>query len=226
MPRSRATAKAAGESFTCEHCGATGPMPVGRGTRVKKYCSPRCKARARTAASQEHPKQPVPCRQCGAIRLLAHPERANGMCRVCAARVGSQAAAAQAVPAGERFMSFVEAQEDGCWAWRGDLQRNGYGSFTSRGTSYRAHRFAYEMFVGAIPDGLQLDHLCRVRHCVNPEHLEPVTARENARRAMRTHCTHGHEFTSENTYVHDGKRYCRECRRTRNRNRWRTHAAD
>ncbi|MEV4271931.1 HNH endonuclease signature motif containing protein [Micromonospora aurantiaca (nom. illeg.)] len=83
-----------------------------------------------------------------------------------------------------------------------------------------AHRIAYEMKRGPVPDGLELDHLCRNRRCVRPAHLEPVTRRTNllrgetipARLAERTHCRHGHEFTPENTYQWRGSRFCRTCR--------------
>lgn len=80
---------------------------------------------------------------------------------------------------------------------------------------------AYELSVGPVPDGLTLDHLCRVRHCVNPTHLDPCTIGENVGRAPtcpttinanKTHCVHGHEFTVENVYAYRGKRYCRACR--------------
>ena len=83
-----------------------------------------------------------------------------------------------------------------------------------------AHRVAYELTNGPIPDGLELDHLCRVRHCVNPSHIEAVTHRENTlrgtgpipHRARQSHCKHGHEFTPENTYrLPNGCRHCRTC---------------
>ncbi|KAB2977369.1 HNH endonuclease [Streptomyces sp. SS1-1] len=86
-----------------------------------------------------------------------------------------------------------------------------------------AHRVAYQEIVGPIPEGLQLDHLCRVRHCVNPAHLEPVTSRENTLRgenlvainAAKTHCKRGHLFDAANTYRWRNSRICRECRRLR-----------
>jgi HNH endonuclease len=115
------------------------------------------------------------------------------------------------------FWSKVERGAPGeCWLWTGATTK-GYGRF--RGTG--AHRFAYELLVGPIPQGLQLDHLCRVRNCVNPEHLEPVTCQENLRRGFiakaragqrPTHCPQGHEFTTENTYIWRGnKRACKTC---------------
>lgn len=107
-----------------------------------------------------------------------------------------------------------------CWLWTGPQTWNGYPKW---GDGSGAHRRIYELLVGPIPVGLDLDHLCRVRHCVNPEHLEPVTRRENllrgdtvpARRAAMTHCAYGHEFTEENTRWYRGMRYCRACNRRR-----------
>jgi hypothetical protein len=98
----------------------------------------------------------------------------------------------------------------GCWEWVGHLTPQGYGSLGRR----LAHRLVYEVAVGPIPAGLQLDHLCRNRRCVNPDHLEPVTSRENtlrgsglpAQRVLVTHCPRGHAYTDENTYVRPGTR--------------------
>ena len=112
---------------------------------------------------------------------------------------------------------------DGCWLWRGHVKANGYGA---AGQGRPAHRRIYELLVGPIPPGFQLDHLCKVLTCVNPAHLEPVTPRENTKRsdsfaginARKTHCVHGHEFTPENTYVtRRGRRHCRACSRRRDR---------
>jgi hypothetical protein len=83
------------------------------------------------------------------------------------------------------------------------------------GPNVSIHRYIYELFSGPIPVGLVLDHLCRVRHCVNPEHLEPVTIAENVRRGLKgrmvTHCPKGHEYTPENTYTYN-RRECRRCK--------------
>lgn len=81
----------------------------------------------------------------------------------------------------------------GCWLWLGALGRGGYGLSRHRGVLSVVHRVAYELLVGPIPEGLQLDHLCRVRHCVNPDHLEPVTALENVRRSRGWFNTPAHE---------------------------------
>jgi HNH endonuclease len=125
----------------------------------------------------------------------------------------------------ERFMSKVCKQPDGCWIWQGNAVGSPlkYGAFWFDGRDVKAHRWSYEHFVGPIPAGLTLDHLCRVPLCVNPEHLEPVPLRENilrgngaaARAARRTHCDKGHPYDEANTYVApgSGRRVCRTCYR-------------
>lgn len=110
--------------------------------------------------------------------------------------------------------------DTGCWNWSLALDRKGYGTITIKGRSYGVHRVTYEMLAGPIPEGLELDHLCRNHACSNPAHLEPVTHRENqrrgegfvGRRSRQTHCIRGHEFTHANTYVRrNGTRQCRAC---------------
>lgn len=108
-----------------------------------------------------------------------------------------------------------------CWIWTNRLTRDGYGHFTLNGKTRMAHSIAYEQLIGPIPGGgLVPDHLCRVRNCCNPWHLEWVTDRENvlrgiappAQNATKTHCIRGHEFTPENTYVsRNGSRHCKTC---------------
>ena len=129
-------------------------------------------------------------------------------------------------PFPQNFWSKVEKADtwDTCWIWTAGKDRAGYGVYNGAGLGTRAaHRIAYMLLVGAIPAGLELDHLCRVRACVNPAHLEPVTPRVNqlrgegfaGQRARQTHCIHGHRFTPENTYITPGRgtRQCRACRR-------------
>lgn len=123
----------------------------------------------------------------------------------------------------ERTANRISVSPDGCWLWTRPLNNRGYGCITVGGTSKVAHRFVYELLCGSIPDGLTLDHLCSVRHCVNPSHLEPCSIRENilrapsshaARNAAKTHCLRGHEFNDKNTRVNrEGWRVCRVCQR-------------
>lgn len=127
-----------------------------------------------------------------------------------------------------RFWSKVE-KTDGCWLWTASTSQ-GYGRIwtpTPDGGRMlaQAHRVAYELLVGPIPDGLYLDHLCRNRLCVRPDHLEPVTNGENvlrgksgpAENARKTHCIAGHPFDEKNTRYSAGKRWCRACAARRQR---------
>jgi hypothetical protein len=130
------------------------------------------------------------------------------------------------LPEEDRFWRFVDASGD-CWEWTGALHPSGYGYFTGKkAKNWRAHRFAWAHLVGPIPTGMTIDHVCRNKRCVNPDHFELVTAEENNRRsgsfsavnARKTHCVRGHEFTPENTYVQYNKgkpgRLCKKCTRT------------
>jgi HNH endonuclease len=110
-----------------------------------------------------------------------------------------------------------------CWLWTGYLLWNGYGRFRIGDTEWKAHRWFWEQKHGLLLPGFCLDHLCRNRHCVNLQHLEAVTFRENLLRgetltrahAQKTHCLHGHLYTPENTIKKPGGRECRECNRIR-----------
>ncbi len=127
----------------------------------------------------------------------------------------------------DRWWLRVRVREDGCWEWIGARWRLGYGKFNVGERRVAAHRFGYEMLVGPIPEGLDLDHLCRNPWCVNPDHLEPVTRTENTRRGIAgitnaarqrsiSECPAGHPYDEENTYyAARGSRNCRACDRQR-----------
>jgi hypothetical protein len=121
-------------------------------------------------------------------------------------------------------------EETGCWLWTASLDSHGYGQIGSGGSGgklLRAHRAVWLETVGPLEDGEILDHLCSVRRCINPDHLEPVSLGENNRRgngwggrnAKKSHCPQGHEFTEHNTYKYGTTRQCRECARAYDRRR-------
>lgn len=133
------------------------------------------------------------------------------------------------VAAATRFMERVSVEGD-CWLWLGGGTVQGYGMFTANGCHWQAHRFSYELHRGPVPTNRVLDHLCRTRHCVNPDHLEIVEQHENIRRGATgwggdapgeraTHCPYGHPYTVENTYDFPGKPNSRACRTCQGRRR-------
>ena len=133
----------------------------------------------------------------------------------------------------DRLLNRRSVNENGCWIYEG-ARDNGYGIIHIDGKTYRTHILAYREWKGLIPTGLELDHTCHStdnchggidcehRACFNPDHLEPVTRKENVRRGFgnsrvvenrkaHTHCFNGHEYTIENTYIYRGYRMCRKC---------------
>lgn len=129
----------------------------------------------------------------------------------------------------ERFHGkYIPEPNSGCWLWTGSERSNGYGCICKNGKNYPAHRASYEIHKGPIPDGLVIDHLCRNRWCVNPDHLEAITQKENISRgawhkadgsgfdhrhnAKKTHCPRGHPYSGENLQIRPcGRRQCRIC---------------
>lgn len=116
----------------------------------------------------------------------------------------------------DRFFAKVD-RTGACWLWLAATDDFGYGRFhvdEDRHMAF-AHRVAYELLVGEIPEGREIHHMCDVPSCVNPDHLVAVTRQQHGllnRNALRTHCAHGHAYDEQNTYIRDGKRYCRTCR--------------
>jgi hypothetical protein len=119
-----------------------------------------------------------------------------------------------------RFFEKIQKSPTGCWMWCGSFFKNGYGRIWKDGKTRLAHRVSYEIHVGEIPVGMTIDHKCENKGCVNPDHLQPVTARENQllwldrTNGDRTLCPSGHEFSPANTYRDRiGGRHCRACNR-------------
>ncbi len=149
------------------------------------------------------------------------------------------------IPLDKRLLRFISVQSNGCWWWTGRLDKYGYGSIRLTGRTRQAHRVSYEFYKGPIPEGKQLDHQCHDpkecvggnacphRRCVNPDHLEPATVRENCStdrtangersaaaifQRSKTHCPQGHEYTPENTDIGKHGRFCLACRKIHNKN--------
>lgn len=124
----------------------------------------------------------------------------------------------------QRFARKYKVIPNGCWLWTAYCDSLGYGRIVGgegQPRSAYAHRVSYELFIGKIPDDMEIDHLCRNRSCVNPVHLEAVPHHTNVLRgkaptaanAQKTHCKRGHSFTPENTGVVHNRRYCKTCNR-------------
>lgn len=138
--------------------------------------------------------------------------------------VGRAGGATRSLPPMERFMRWV-TKTDGCWLWTGPQNLAGYGSFgVGRGSKRNAHRWLWEQLNGPASSKLHLDHLCRNRLCVNPDHMELVSHSENIRRGVhpnhmgaKTHCPQGHPYDEANTYRYRNTRRCRTCQREKMR---------
>lgn len=132
----------------------------------------------------------------------------------------------RSTPFEDRLFGRMVEDDRGCWLWQGMQNGTGYGLIKFGGRRHAVHRVAYEFLVAEIPDSLFLDHLCRVRHCANPYHVEPVTNAENlirgeggpARNRRKTHCLRGHALSGDNLLV-SGERICRTCKRRRESDR-------
>jgi hypothetical protein len=170
---------------------------------------------------------PRVCERCGVTFY-----KPAGRLKFEPARFCSTACRVARIPLADRFWPKVSRLDGGCWRWTGMIDKAGYGRIRDgdTGQSLYAHRVSYEMHRGHVPAGLELDHLCRNRWCVNPDHMEAVTHRANYMRgvskgalAVRTgQCHRGHEWTPENTYIRVGKpneRVCRACARERDAKR-------
>lgn len=139
-------------------------------------------------------------------------------------RVGKSSGVTQIAPAMDRFMAHVH-KTDGCWLWTGPRNQQGYGSFgVGRNSKQNAHRWLWEQMHGKASSKLHLDHLCRNRICVRPDHMELVTHAENLHRghyanhnSVKTECKRGHPYDEANTYRTKMGRDCRACRRERAR---------
>ncbi len=162
-----------------------------------------------------------PCVSCGATGRLEDERRL--LCKRCYRRQAHRGLLAP-ITIELLLNNWREVTENDCWLWLGASDDRGYGRWNHR----YAHRLSYELYVGPIPHGLEVDHLCRVKGCFNPAHLEAVSAQENVLRSFRaTHrafiencCPRGHEYTPENTYrkpSRPNKRECRACNNERSR---------
>lgn len=136
-------------------------------------------------------------------------------------------AAWDACERGDWMRARITPLSNGCWLWNRRIEPNGYGRVYFKGRMYWAHRLVFELLRGSVPEGYELDHLCRVRRCVNPHHLEPVSHTENMRRSpigasvghrLKTQCPQGHPYSGNNLIVYRNMRYCRQCQQQHKRN--------
>jgi hypothetical protein len=152
--------------------------------------------------------------------------RIAALARRSASLLAAAAKRKEEIPPIMRFWQKVSIQENGCWLWDAGISNHGYSEFSLDGKMIKGHQFAYEHFRGSIPEGLEPDHLCRNRACVNPWHMELVVHIENCNRGEvgkhnrdKTHCPHGHLYDESNTYYAPGvtNRQCRICKRENKR---------
>lgn len=159
---------------------------------------------------------------CGTKRNVRSGDLVNGKSKSCGCLQKEQR---KKFDHTEAFWEKIEKTED-CWLWRGARTPMGYGIFKVKNKNNYAHRYAYELTKGKIPETLVIDHLCRRPSCVNPDHLEPVTIGENVLRGVivrrRNHCENGHALIPINVYVNPttGKRRCKTCRNFYRRKYW------
>lgn len=166
-------------------------------------------------------RQPVPADGLCTVEKCEEPHLARGWCSVHWQRNKHHGSPTYEPPTEEeRFWAQVDKDgPGGCWLWLGSINSGGYGEFHHDYGCSRAHRWAYEHLVGPITEET-LDHLCRVRPCVNPQHLDPCSRGENTMRghtitaahAAKTHCLRGHPLSGTNVYRYRGNRHCRACR--------------
>lgn len=193
------------------------------GCAGRLYCREMCQRHYLAWWRAQQPE--TQCQGEGCTNKASAGRRLCGGCHKRFYRTGST----RRITTGERFLSLIQKQQNGCWHWTGYVNPMGYGQWAGK----LAHRTAYALWVGPL-DHRTIDHTCHTesdcdggptclhRRCVNPDHLELVEAGENVRRGrsvsshnrQKTHCKHGHEFTPENTgRAKDGSRVCRACRR-------------
>jgi len=200
--------------LTCEYCRCVVHIEQAH-TPPRRFCSISCARRANTQPTHiALPKVTLICQHkaCGQEFLVKHNRayQAQYCSRACAG-------AAWRAATFERFMARVTITPT-CWLWTGATDKFGYGRVGVARKIVLTHRYSYEMHRGPIPVGLVLDHLCRTPRCVNPDHLEPVTLRENIERSPllpRTHCPRGHVLDESNLdpdRLRRGLRLCRICR--------------